>query len=357
MDLFTNKHDLFVSTTDETVELTDETVRWRARDATFLTGKWQALSKRIPRFSIEDFKVAADGPANPHIRTVVRLPVSVTEQRIPVGVVSNTYQLVQHADVVAMCIKGLNVHRIDTSDLRCEVGLTTLGEWMNFRIHFPDRFSFNASDKNALTLRLECFNSVDGSSRLVVQLSWFRLICSNGMTVEETMAFLSDIHNQNLNLGVIPEIIAEGLTKVRADKERLQRWEQSPVASLEFDEWVDGHLAERWGKKAACRALHICRSGADVELLDPFAGGKPSEKPTKPLRAVPGAAKPAKNLYDVCQALSWIATQRNSADERLEWQGHIPGLIENLRLGIEASVSREPAAVQRTLFDNLGNNQ
>jgi hypothetical protein len=355
MDFFANQQNAIASPQEETVHLTEETVRWRARDATFLAGKWNALSKRIPSFSIEDFKVTAEGPANPHIRTVVRLPLSVTEQRIPVGIVSNTYQLVQHADVAAMCIKGVNAHGVNTSDLRCEVGLTTLGEWMNFRIHFPDSFSFTANDKNALTLRLECFNSVDGSSRLVVQLSWFRLICSNGMTIKETMAVLSDIHNQNLNLGVIPEIIAEGLTKVRADKERLQQWEQSPVESLRFDEWVDGHLAERWGKKAACRALHICRSGADVELVDPFAGGKPSEKQTKPIRAVPGAAKPARNLYDVCQALSWIATQRNSADERLEWQGHIPGLIENLRSGIEATYPRQPAAIQGTLFDNLGN--
>jgi hypothetical protein len=322
---------------EEPVKLTDETVRWRARDATFLSGKSDALLKRIPRFVVDDFKATADGPANPHIRTVVRLPVSVTEQRIPVGIVSNTYKLVQHADVAAMCIKGLSAHGIDTRELRCDVGLTALGEWMNFRIYFPESFSFGASDKNKLTLRLECFNSVDGSSRLVVQLSWFRLICSNGMTVKETMAVLSDIHNQNLNLEVIPKIIAEGLAKVRADKERLQLWEQSPVESSKFDGWVDGHLADRWGKKAACRTLHICRSGADVELLDLFSGGKPSEKPTKLLTPVPGAPNPAKNLYDVCQALSWIATQRNSADERLEWQGHIPGLIENLRSHLKAA--------------------
>ena len=265
MDMFPAQ-EVLVPDSEDPVEITDETVRWRARDATFLAGKWNALSKLIPRFVVEDFKATADGPSNPYIRTVVRLPVSATEQRIPVGVVSNTYRLVQHADVVAMCIKGLSAHGIDTGKLRCDVGLTSLGEWMNFRIYFPESFSFGASDKNKLTLRLECFNSVDGSSRLVVQLSWFRLICSNGMTVKETMAVLSDIHNQNLNLNVIPEIIAEGLTKVRADKERLQRWEQSPVESSKFDGWVDGHLAERWGKKAACRTLHICRSGADAEL-------------------------------------------------------------------------------------------
>ena len=58
---------------EEPVVLTNEMVRWRARDATFLAGKWAALSKRIPRFVVEDFKATADGPANPHIRTVVRL--------------------------------------------------------------------------------------------------------------------------------------------------------------------------------------------------------------------------------------------------------------------------------------------
>lgn len=336
MNLFADQ-EVLGPDSEEPVEITKETLRWRARDATFLAGKWDALLKRIPRFVVEDFKASADGPANPHIRTVVRLPVSVTEQRIPVGVVSNTYRLVQHAEVVAMCIKGLSAHGIDTGKLRCDVGLTPLGEWMNFRIYFPESFSFGASDKNKLTLRLECFNSVDGSSRLVIQLSWFRLVCSNGMTVKETMAVLSDIHNQNLNLEGIPEIIAEGLTKVRADKERLQQWEKSPVESLKFNGWIDDYLAGKWGKKAACRTLHICRSGADAELLDLFAGGKPTEKPIKLLSAVPGAPTPAKNLYDVCQALSWIATQRNSADERLEWQGHIPGLIENLRSHLKAA--------------------
>ena len=325
------------SESDSLVELTDEKVRWRARDAIFMAGHWDALSKRIPRFVIDDFKATTDGPVNPHLRMVTRLPVTVTEQRIPVGVVSNTYQMVQHADVIKMCLKGVEAHDLYSSNLRCEVGLTPLGEWMNFRIYFPDTFSFGAIDKNKLTLRLECFNSVDGSSRLVIQFSWFRLVCSNGMTVKETTAVLSDIHNQHLSLDRIPEIIAEGLTKVRADKERLQLWEQSPIESLKFNVWVDGHLTDRWGKKAACRALHICRSGADVELLDLFAGGKASDKQVKMLDAVPGSSRPAKNLYDVAQTLSWIATKRNSADERLEWQGHIPGLIENLRFHMKAA--------------------
>jgi hypothetical protein len=336
MDVFSGQ-ELLNSDTQEPVELTDETVRWRARDATFLAGKWDALSKRIPRFVVDDFKATADGPANPHIRTVVRLPVSVTEQPIPVGVVSNTYRLAQHADVVEMCLKGIRAHGIDPNVLRCEIGLTALGEWMNFRAYFPDSFSHNPGDGNKLALRLECFNSVDGSSRLVILFGWFRFVCANGLIIGETKAALRDIHDENLNLEVIPEIISEGLEKVKVDLERMGQWERLPVEPGKFDGWVDGHLADRWGKKAACRTLHICRSGADVELLDLFAGGKPSEKPIKQLAAVPGAPNPAKNLYDVCQALSWIASQRNSADERLEWQGHIPGLIENLRSHLKAA--------------------
>lgn len=336
MDLFPVQ-DLLDTDSEGSVELTDETVRWRARDATFLAGKWGALSKRIPRFVVEAFKATADGPANPHIRTVVRLPVSVTEQRIPVGVVSNTYRLAQHGDVVEMCLKGIRAHDIDPSVLRCEVGLTPLGEWMNFRAYFPDSFSHNPGDGNKLALRLECFNSVDGSSRLVILFGWFRFICANGLIIGETKAALRDIHDENLNLDVIPKIISDGLEKVKVDLERMGQWERSPVESAKFERWVDDYLAERWGKKAACRTLHICRDGADVELLDPFAGGKPSEKATKLLNVVPGASKPAKNLYDICQALSWIATQRNSADERLEWQGHIPALIENLQCQLKAA--------------------
>jgi hypothetical protein len=323
-------HQVIAVDSMETVKLTDEKVRWHARDVSFMAGRWDDLSERIPRFAVEDFKASVDGPANPHLRAVVRMPVTVAERRIPVGVVSTTYQLAQHSDVVEMCLNGIRAHQIDASILRCEVGLTRLGEWMNFRAYFPEEFSCKPQDGNKLALRLECFNSVDGSSRLVILFSWLRLICTNGLVIRETKAALRDIHDENLNLQIIPHIVAEGLAKARADADRLRQWERSSIGLPRLDGWIDNYLAEKWGKKAACRALHICRSGSDVELLDPFAGGKPSERQIKLLRPVPGASKPAKNLYDVCQALSWIASQRNSADDRLEWQGHIPELIKNL---------------------------
>jgi hypothetical protein len=322
---------------EDTVTVSDETVRWRAREASYLAGNWGALSKRIPRFTIEEFKAVSDGPANPHIRSVVRQPLMVAEKPIPVGVVSNTYHLAQHAEVVEMCFNGLRAHGIDPQTLRCELGLTPLGEWMNFRAFFPEAYAHTPADGNGLALRLECFNSVDGSSRLAILLGWFRFICSNGLIVGETKAALRDVHDEHLNLGVIPDIVTKGLSKVKADLERLALWGQSEITLATVECWVDTKLAKQWGKKAACRTLHICRTGADVELTDPFAGGNASDKPTRNLADVPGAAKPARNLYDVCQALSWIATHRSNAEERLEWQGHIPELIDSLRTHSEAA--------------------
>jgi len=335
-DLFADQ-DSLVYPAEEIVDLTDETVCWRAREASFMGGKWGVLSKRIPRFIISDFKATDTGPVNPHIRTVVRQPLTVTEHPIPVGVVSNTYCLAQHADVVEMCLKGIQAQGLDPQELRCEVGLTPLGEWMNFRAYFPECYDFNPEDNNKVSLRLECFNSVDGSSRLVIVLGWIRFICSNGLIIGETRAELRDIHNQHLNLGKIPKIIQNGVELVKNDLARLRGWEKTGIEWDQFEKWVDGHLTEQWGKKAACRTLHICREGSDVQITDPFEGGVASKKTVEKLGAVPGAPNPAKNLYDVCQALSWIATQRNNAEERLEWQTRIPKLMANLKTLIKAA--------------------
>ena len=73
---------------------------------------------------------------NPYLKTIVRLPRTPFEQPVPVGVVSNTYTLTQHKEVAEKCFEGIRLAGTPTSDLRCEVGLAQLGEWMNLRIYF-----------------------------------------------------------------------------------------------------------------------------------------------------------------------------------------------------------------------------
>jgi Domain of unknown function (DUF932) len=220
---------------------------------------------------------------------------------------------------------------VDLSKVRCEIGLTELDEWMNLRLYFPEYYSYRPSDHNKLDLRVEIFNSVDGSSKLTLLLGWFRFVCSNGLVIGKTLTDIRDIHNQALDLIKFEDAIASGTLFAEQDKERLANWEHQPVEINELlRAWVDKTVSKGWGKKAACRVFHICKSGYDVEFADPFASGLASEKPVRQLGRVPGAAAPVANLYQVCQALSWVATRRLSAEERIDWQTSIPTLIEQL---------------------------
>lgn len=318
---------------DTPAELLEVTGRWRARDVAYWAGRLDRISQLLPKFTIEPFKAHPDLPANPHLKMVVRQPLNVTEQAIPVGTVSNSYQLAQHHEVMDRCLEGLYRAGINIVPLRYEVGLTPLGEWMNFRAYFPDSHNHMPKDGEPLKLRLECFNSVDGSSRLVILLSWLRLVCSNGLVIRETLASLRDVHDEHLDLDSIPKIIAAGMRAAGNDLLRLRSWEATAVEPSGLKTWADTRLAEKWGKKAACRVYHICNSGHDVEIVDPFAKGEATEKPVASTIAVPGAVPVARNLYDVSQALSWIATQRKNTEERVEWQGGIPDLINSLSAG------------------------
>lgn len=315
---------------DEALTLIEEEGRWHARDVSYIEGPWKRLREQLPTFKKEKYRAGPDLPENPYMRSVVRLPRTQLEQPIPVGVVSNTYSLAQHCDVADKCLEGICDSGIEVSDLRFEVGLTELGEWMNLRIYFPSSFDFAPKDKENLGLRLECFNSVDGTSRLVVLLSWLRLVCSNGMVIRETMAELKAVHNKSLDLDVIPKRVRKGMDLVEEDRRRLATWDNTLVHPGQIRHFADKILPLSWRKKAGCRVFHICDSGFDVEYQDPFEKGDPTTKAVKRTQAVPGAPVPAKTLYDVSQALSWIATTRSDSEERVQWQSQIPDLIDKL---------------------------
>lgn len=319
------------------LEILNLSARWHARDVRYLFGKWDRLRLELPSFKIDDFRAMNDAPCNPYLKTVVRMPRTQFEHPIPVGVVSNSYTLAQHLEVAERCFEGIDSQGIETSELKCELGLTELGEWMNLRIHFPDEWSYSPGDGHKIGLRLECFNSVDRSSSLVVLLGWIRFICSNGLVIGETKAELKDIHNDRMDLSRIRDIVSEGLLCVKADKRRLKGWEQVKVGTDAIGSWANTSVSDRWGKKAACRIFHICMSGCDAEITDQFAGGLATTKPVTLMAEVPGAAKPAQTLYDVSQALSWVATHRTNPEERLEWQSQIPRLVESLRSALKST--------------------
>jgi len=125
----------------------EESGRWHARDVIYSSGRWSQLKTLIPTFELADFRVGPDFPSNPYMRSVFRKPRTVVEHLMPVGVVSNTHPLVQHAAVVEKCFEGIRNEGIDPLSLHCELGLTELGEWMNLRIYFPEKYQNNIDAK------------------------------------------------------------------------------------------------------------------------------------------------------------------------------------------------------------------
>ncbi len=248
-----------------------EAKRWRSRDVKYWAGSWKAVSSMIPRFEIGEFRAETGGPPNPYMSTVVRVPMTLLEQRVPVGVVSSTYALVQHHELAERCFEGIRQAGVSPSDLRCEVGLTDLGEWMHLRIYFPEDREFQPAKGDRMKLRMECYNSVEGSCRVVVLLGWLRLVCTNGLVIRETKTELREIHDDRLDVQRIPKVICAAMRDVQSDMARMTRWTQTAVTPRALVSWVNNQLSDAWGKKAACRVFHICASGHDVEIVDLFA--------------------------------------------------------------------------------------
>jgi hypothetical protein len=303
---------------------------WRSRKVQYYAGDWTSIQTVLPEFDLKPFTAGPDEPANPFLQTVRRKPLSAAERPIPVGTVSHTYSLAPHREVAALCRKGLIDAGIEPSDLRYEVGLSELGEWMNFRIYLPDSYNFVDARGNQLGLRLECFNSVDGSARLVILFGWLRFVCTNGLVIGETKIEIRERHGEGLDLDNTSQRIQPALSAVLGDRSRMMKWQSQKVAIDAVASWADDHVSEEWGKKAAARVFHICDSGKDIAIDDPFAPGAATEKPIRYLAPVPGAPARASTKYDVAQAMSFVATHRKNAEERVAWQDEIPRLLGRL---------------------------
>jgi len=313
------------------LELLTESSTWKSRPVNYVAGTWRQIKARIPKFELSDFVEGDESAVNPYYRTVIRLPLTAMEHRIPIGIVSQSYTLAQHSEVAELCIDGLIKGGIESKELRCELGLSELCEWMNFRIYFPDKYNYKSDANDSLNLRLECFNSVEGNSRLIIVFGWLRFICSNGMIVGETIAEIRDIHNRHMELKKITELIKDGMSQIEKDKLIIAEWENHQLNTEALIIWINKVLAKKWGKLAACRAYHICLSGRDVEYKNPFEAALPTEKGVIELDRVPGSSNGAKNIYDVSQVLSWLATNRNNAEEKTDWQMQITDLLSELR--------------------------
>lgn len=316
----------------EEVQILDEKSQWKSREIEFLSGPLPALMKRVPTFEFAPFQIAPDEPENPHYQSVVRLPLGAAERRVPVALVSKTYALVQHHELIECVARALEMNGIAKESVRFELGLTALGELMVFRAYLESLPAFEGKDGENMALRLECINSVDGSYRLVVLLGWFRFICLNGLVIGKSLTEIRLTHSRRIELQAIAAALQSGLVAAETDRKRLGNLEEECCSRFAdfFEGWVNTTIAEKWNKTAATKVFHALL-GQDVEIDDAFSPASPSQKPVRVIGPVPGSKEAPESMYDVAQALAFVASRRTIFEDRVSWQAQIPDLLDSLR--------------------------
>ena len=265
---------------------------------------------------------------NQRLDTIVRRPFEEDHTFVPIGVVSKEYALVQHEAIIGTATDALKAAEIEPQEVTAEIRITEYGERMGLSLYLPERFDFDPGDGAPMALRLECLNSVDGSTRFRALVGWYRFVCSNGMVIGVTRMNLRRRHVGEIHVEEIGEVLKAGFTEAEADKVNFKKWREKTLTPKDLEPWVDKTLHEGWGFKAAARTYHIARTGYDGEIKGPYKGKKPTTIPMETAARVPGTTTECSNLFELSQILAWLAKERRDLQEQLEWREKIPDLMK-----------------------------
>jgi len=309
--------------------------KWFNSLVTSHAGTLASIGNCIPTFERRGFALTQPGgeksALNQRLDTIVRMPFGEDQNFIPVGVVSKDYTLVQHGEVLNAAKRAIAVAGVKPEEVRAELDITEYGERMALSLYLPKKYSYTPADDHPMDLRLECWNSVDGSTRFRALMGWLRLVCSNGLVIGVTRSDIRRRHSGDFCIEDIGAVLQAGLCDAENEKRNFEEWRKATINPSCFLPWVEGDLKRAWGFKAAARAFHIARCGCDVDVCGPYKDNTPSTVPVRMANLVPGSPCESRTLYDVSQILAWLAKERRDLQEQLEWREQIPALIQSLR--------------------------
>ena len=306
--------------------------KWLKSTVTFHSGTIDEVRTVIPTFERRSFGLTqADGKRsrlNEHQDIIVRAPIGADSDFVPVGVVSKEYALVQHHAVVDVVLRALEVSDISPADVNANLQITECGERMALSVFLPTRYAFDPGDGNPMALRLECLNSVDGSTGFRALIGWFRFVCSNGLIIGVTRSDVRRRHVGGLTLDDVAAVLQAGLAECEAEKRNFQLWRRTEIEFGRVEKWIDDDLRKAWGFKAATRAFHIASTGRDVTVVGPYKRHFPTTIPVRAGEAVPGAAERCRTVFDPSQVLAWLAQDRADIQEQLSWREQISEVLK-----------------------------
>jgi hypothetical protein len=308
--------------------------KWFNSPVSFRTGTLKDIRSFVPSFERRPFALAQPNnePSliNKRLDTIIRMPFGDDQNFIPIGVVSKEYALVPHLAVLDVAEKAMGKMKIAPEEVKAELKITEYGERMALSLYLPKKFSFDPGDGHSMDMRLECFNSVDGSTRFRALMGWFRFVCSNGMVIGVTRSDVRRRHVGDLGLEDVEAVLTSGIQESDNERKNFEQWRKKTITPEALVPWINKDMKNGWGFKAAARLYHISRTGHDAEIVGPYKENTPATIPVRMAGKVQGAPPECKNLYDVSQALVWLAKERRDVQEQLAWREGIHDLLTPL---------------------------
>lgn len=294
------------------------------RDYANTTDRVIQLIPRFEKLAPERLGLGANGHSD-----VVVAHMEDGRPPVPVGLVSKTYNLVQHGELIERALRWIKSVPEATVPDKIELSATTNFERILVKFDLGEGLSISP-DGESVNLQLVCRNSVDGSTAIRARLGWYRLVCSNGMIAGVTLGRTRLTHKPEADLNGAFTPLSDEMSLVAEDREMIHKWAVTSVSLDRIHTWVDGPLAKAWNPLAACRVWAISTTGRDARFVPPFKKLSPSERIVKLLSPVPGSPKRAGTIYDVVQAMSWVASRRTDVDEVEQRQRQIGELAKSL---------------------------
>lgn len=233
------------------IDFDGDVPKWFNSPVHFYEGTLQSITEFLPEFERRPFALTQPGNErfrlNERLDTIVRRPFREDQTYIPVGVVSKSYTLALHQSVVAVAERSLGAAEVPPEEVNAELCITEYGERMALSLYLPKRFSFDPGDGHPMTMRLECFNSVDGSTRFRALMGWYRFVCCNGMIIGVTQTEVRRRHTGDMGLDDVRAVLGYGLQEADTEKRNFEQWRQRKVTPENLILWINKELKNSWG--------------------------------------------------------------------------------------------------------------
>lgn len=313
-------------------------LKWDSRLVNEHKGNLVEIADFISVFRKQPFKIG--GSENKHFDVVV----NTSDGGTPVATVSKSYSLVQHFEILKFISIAFENLGYNIDETECNLYLTEYGERMWLKIQFLKRYMFDPGDGHALIPQLHVRNSVDRNAPLAFELSWYRLICKNGLMCLDTESRFSKRHTKSLEPKLFIEYLNKNISKVQLEKEVYKRWKQKELntdTDVEIlHNWIDTVVSDSWKPSCAERVFSIIETGQDVKVTRRKNKITTTENEESYIirvsseGEVPGA-QPAENIYDVANALSWVSSHQNSLQRQYKMMLQVPKMLTELENALE----------------------